>query len=79
MRQAKQGKREKNRQRGTVVRALSFFTQVGVTIFACVFLGVILGRFLDRVLGTAPWLLLACSLLGTAAAFMELFRLAKNK
>jgi len=79
MRQAKQGKREKDRQRGTVVRALSFLTQVGVTMFACVFLGVFLGRTLDRALGTTPWLLLVCSLVGAAAAFMELFRLAKKK
>ena len=68
---------EKSR-RGEVTRALLSFSQIGVTIAACLFIGVFLGRFLDTRLGTAPWLLLGFSLLGMAAAFRQIFVWAKK-
>ncbi|NLN53511.1 MAG: hypothetical protein GX150_04315, partial [Firmicutes bacterium] len=34
---------------------------------ATIFVGVLLGRFLDSLLGTSPWLLLIFSLLGAGA------------
>jgi ATP synthase protein I len=62
-----------------LLHALSFFSQVGITMAACVLIGVFLGKFLDGLLGTAPWLLLIFSLLGAAASFKALFDLAKRK
>ncbi len=35
-------------------------------------IGVFLGRFLDKLLGTSPWLLLLFSLLGVGATFKAL-------
>ena len=70
---------DKKKQRGEVVRALSHISQLGVTMAACVLIGVFLGMFLDRLLGTGPWLLLVCSLLGMAAAFKTLFDIANKK
>jgi ATP synthase protein I len=66
-----------NKNRG-FLRALSFFSQVGIIMAACVFVGVFLGRFLDGLLGTSPWLLLVFSFLGAAAAFKSLFDLASK-
>ncbi|NLK39801.1 MAG: hypothetical protein GX303_06125 [Clostridiales bacterium] len=36
-------------------------------------IGVLIGRFLDNLLGTTPWLLLVFSLCGAGAAFKAIF------
>ena len=66
---------QEKKQHNDFLKALSFFSQVGTTIIACVFIGVLLGRFLDDFFGTSPWLLLIFSLLGAAAAFKALYDL----
>jgi len=58
-----------------VVKALSLITQIGIYIVASVVVGVFLGRFLDNLFGTSPWLLLIFSLLGIGAAFKFLLDL----
>lgn len=59
-------------------RALAYFSQIGVTIVAAVLVGVFLGKFLDSLLGTKPWLLLIFSLLGAGAAIRVLFNTDKK-
>lgn len=66
------------RQAKDLLRALSFFSQIGITMAACVFVGVFIGRSLDHLLGTTPWLLLLFSLLGAAAALKILFDSGKG-
>jgi len=61
------------------VKALSLLTQMGVTIAVCILLGVLLGRFLDNLFGSSPWLTMLCSILGIAAAFKSIFDLAAPK
>ena len=68
----------KKEQRKRLMIALSFVSQVGVTLLACVLIGVLLGRFLDSLLGTAPWMLLLFSLFGVGAAIKSLFDMGKN-
>ena len=41
--------------------------------------GALIGWWLDRMLGTKPWLLLALLFLGTAAAFWNLFKIARQR
>ena len=69
---------EKNKKRrhsnGDTLRALAYFSQVGITMAATIIVGVLLGKYLDRWLGTDPWLLLICSLLGAGASFKSLSR-----
>lgn len=65
--------------RREIARALSQVSQIAVTIFASVFIGVMIGRFLDGRLGTSPWLLLTFSFLGVGAAFKLLFDMANKK
>jgi len=69
----------KKKQRNSVLHALSFSSQVGVIMAACIFIGVFLGKFLDNLLGSSPWLVLVCSLLGAAASFWAIFQLAQRK
>ena len=59
-------------------RAMSLLLQVGVTIIACLAVGILLGWLLDRFLGTSPWLLLTCTLFGIGAAFKSIFDFAKK-
>jgi len=60
------------------MRALTFLSQIGITILACVAVGILLGRFLDSLLGTSPWLLLVFTLLGIVAAFKSILDIAKK-
>ena len=70
---------QKGKKNKSVIDVLSFSSQMGFTMAACVFIGVFLGRYLDNVLGTQPWLLLFFSLLGVAAAFRVIFKLAGER
>lgn len=53
--------------------ALALVTQLGFTMAACVFIGVLAGKYLDMWLGTSPWLLLLGAVLGAASAFKVLY------
>lgn len=44
-----------------------------------VIIGVIIGKYLDRALGTRPWLLLVFSLLGVLSVMKFLFEISKDK
>ena len=70
--------RQDNDNRKAISKSLSLLTQTGFTIAACVLTSVLLGRFLDRVFGTKPWLLLILSLLGAATAIKSIFELSKR-
>lgn len=48
--------------------------RIGVEIVAALIVGVAIGYFLDRWLGTKPWFLLLFFVLGAAAGFMNVFR-----
>jgi len=61
------------------VKALAFLSQIGITIAACIVVGVFLGIFLDRIFGISPILTIVCSLLGLIAAFKSIFDLASKK
>ena len=52
---------------------LTNFMQIGITMAASVLIGVLLGKYLDNLLGTSPWLLLVFSLFGAGAAIKSLF------
>jgi len=68
-----------NESRKEYLRALSFLGHIGITIVACIGIGVLLGRFLDNLLGTSPWLLLVFTLLGAAAGFKSIFDVMKKR
>lgn len=49
---------------------------VGLQFPIAIVIGYLWGRWLDRHLGTWPWLTLLFSLFGVAAGFLNLFRIA---
>lgn len=55
---------------------LGFAMRLGVEMVAALVIGVAIGYFLDRWLGTKPWLMLLFFLLGSAAGFMGVYRAA---
>lgn len=74
-----QPNKDKKSKNSETIRALANFSQIGVTMAASVLVGVMLGKYLDGLLGTEPWLLLICSLLGVGAAIKSLFNIPKDK
>lgn len=52
--------------------ALAF--RVGVELVSAVFLGAVIGLFLDKWLGTAPLFLIVLLFLGAAAGFLNVYR-----
>ena len=70
------GKRAK---RSETLRALAQLSNIGITMAASVLLGVLLGKWLDSLLNTSPWMLLLFSLLGAGAAFKHLYDFSKGK
>jgi F0F1-type ATP synthase assembly protein I len=48
---------------------------VGIQFPISIAIGFFFGRWLDRHLGTDPWLMLVFSLFGIAAGFLNLFRI----
>jgi F0F1-type ATP synthase assembly protein I len=55
-------------------RAIWSLLGVGTTLVCSVALGAFGGAWLDRRLGTTPWLLVAGLVFGTAAGFLDLYR-----
>lgn len=55
-------------------RSILTLMTVGTTLVACLVLGYLAGSYLDRKLGTSPWLTVAGFILGTTAGFVGLFR-----
>lgn len=55
---------------------LGFAMRLGVEMVSALVIGVAIGYFLDRWLGTKPWLMLLFFFLGSAAGFMGVYRAA---
>ncbi|MFP4168151.1 MAG: AtpZ/AtpI family protein [Desulfonatronovibrionaceae bacterium] len=53
--------------------ALGKVSLVGIQLVASTFIGLAMGYFLDKWLGTEPWLLLAFLVFGIAAGFKNMF------
>ena len=55
-------------------RSLGQLATLGIQMVAAVAIGLALGYWLDRWLGTTPWLTMVFALFGIVAAFLNLFR-----
>jgi len=66
------------KEQQTIFRAITMMSQIAFTVIACVAVGLVAGMFLDRWLGTAPWLLIVFLLLGIISAFKAMIDVAKK-
>ena len=55
-------------------KALAELSSIGMTLVLATVIGLAIGYFLDRALGTSPWLIMIGLELGIAAGFVNLFR-----
>jgi ATP synthase protein I len=60
------------------MRRLAEMTSIGLLLPSSIAVGLFLGYYLDRWLGTAPWLLLIFTLLGVASGLISLLRAIKK-
>ena len=79
IRAAREKKQRKGGPGGAVrSRDLGVGMRIAVEIAAAIGVGTAIGIGLDRWLGTSPWLLIVFFLLGTAAAFLNVYRVAQE-
>ena len=75
----KEEQEKKEKDRREFIRALGVFSQLGMSMVACVIVGFLAGRFFDRLLGNnAPWLTMLFAFLGSGAAIKMVYDIAKN-
>jgi len=55
-------------------RKLAALSSLGLMLPSSIAVGLFMGYFLDKLLGTEPWLLIILTLLGVASGFLSLFR-----
>ncbi|MDR1062149.1 MAG: AtpZ/AtpI family protein [Clostridiales bacterium] len=58
------------------LHALGLLSQLGISMAACVLIGVLAGSKLDGWLGTSPWLLVLFAFIGAGAAFKVMYDIA---
>ena len=65
--------------RKEIIRGLSILTSLGVTMVTCILIGLWIGKVLDGVLGTSPWLLLIFLIFGILAAIKSMFNIVMKE
>jgi len=55
-------------------RKLAALSSLGLMLPSSIAVGLFMGYFLDKLLGTEPWLLIVFTLLGVASGLLSLFR-----
>lgn len=70
---------ERKALRSSIYDGLALFTQLGFTMGICMVLSVLAGHWLDKWLGTTPWLTVVLAFLGAAAALKLMYDSAKGK
>lgn len=51
---------------------------IGILLVVSTVIGYAFGNWLDKKLGTAPWLMLVFTILGIVAGFIEMFRIVNR-
>jgi F0F1-type ATP synthase assembly protein I len=56
-----------------MIKTLGYLSSVGLSMAIAIGIGAVVGHYLDKKFGTAPWLLLIFLGFGIAAAFRNLY------
>ena len=78
LRAAQAKRRNAKPEPGERGKGLAFAMRIGVELVAALIVGVGIGYFLDQWLGTKPWFLLLFFVIGSAAGFMNVFRVVSG-
>jgi F0F1-type ATP synthase assembly protein I len=68
-----------DRPRRPDLRRLAELSSLGLILPSSIAVGLFMGYFLDRWLGTGPWLLLTFTVLGIVSGLLSLFRALKKQ
>lgn len=63
-----------NKKKNKHFEALGLASMMGIHLVSGVFVGMGMGYFLDKFLGTKPWLMLVFLILGIIAGYRNMFR-----
>lgn len=58
------------------MRKAGLASSIGFILVFSILIGWLIGSSLDRLLGTSPWLMLVFTLMGIAAGFIEVIKIA---
>jgi ATP synthase protein I len=61
-----------------LMRSLSFLSSIGISMVAASFIGLFIGVYLDKWLGTTPWMTLIWLGIGLVAGFRNIFILTRR-
>ena len=62
-----------------LIKSLGFLSSVGISMVASCFIGLAMGYYLDKWLGTSPWLTLIFLGLGIVSAFRNVYILTARE
>ncbi len=68
-----------NKEKAKVTSAYALLTQIAIQVIVIMGMMFFLGLWLDKILGTSPWFMLICSLLGMASAFKSIYDIGMNQ
>lgn len=66
-------------ERRQLYKSLGFLSSLGISMVAATIIGLAMGYYLDRWLGTSPWLTMLFLVFGIAAGFRNLFVLSNRE
>jgi ATP synthase protein I len=66
-------------ERRQLYKSLGFLSSLGISMVAATIIGLAMGYYLDRWLGTSPWLTMLFLAFGIAAGFRNLFVLSNRE
>ena len=62
----------------SLLKTLGVVSSMGISFVLAIFIGVIIGHQLDKLLGTAPWFFFIFLLFGIVAGFRNLYIITKR-
>ena len=61
-----------------VFKGLAMLSSMGIAMVLCTFIGLILGIYIDKYLGTKPWFTIIMLILGIVAGFKNIYEMIKK-
>ena len=61
-----------------LIKSLSFLSSLGISMVAASFIGLFIGIYLDKWLGTSPWMTLIWLGIGITSGFRNIFILTRR-
>lgn len=65
--------------KNSIAKALSIYTQLSVTMAACIVIGFFIGKLLDSLFGTEPIFLFIFIIVGIVAAIKSMYSMVMNQ